>query len=333
MAFSLRKCLHALLPQMVFNSALWWSIILAEFVENRRSGVRGENTMKYETIAFTEGDADFIKKKVTAVADSIVPPEEGAKDEYVLRKVTDEEGNIIAGCIMIINKCKVADLDTLWVDKKYRRQGIGSALIREAERAAKEKDCYAMTLATFDFQARPLYEKHGFTVCGTLRGWPWGHEDYIMMKRLDQPCEGYIPSKVCQYETKTADGDDAEAIEDRLGEYNNSQVPYEHGWIPLGRKITDDAGNTIAGCFAGVQGWHCAIVETVWTNEASRNHGIGSQLLREIENDAKENGAVIAITISFDWSLPFFEKNGYTVAAIREDVPRGHSCYILRKLL
>ena len=33
------------------------------------------------------------------------------------------------------------------MDKNYRRQGIGSALIREAERAAKEKDCYAMTLA------------------------------------------------------------------------------------------------------------------------------------------------------------------------------------------
>ena len=26
-----------------------------------------------------------------------------------------------------------------------------------------------------------------------------------------------------------------------------------------------------------------------------------------------------AIAESFDWSLPFFEKNGYAVAAVRED--------------
>ncbi len=190
-----------------------------------------------------------------------------------------------------------------------------------------------MTLGTFDFQARSFYEKHGFTVCGTIKDWPRGHEDYLMIKRLDQSCEEYIPSKVCRYTIKPADGDDAEIIEDGLNEYNDSQVPYEHEWISLSKKIADDAGNTVAGCFAGVHGWHCAIVEMIWVDEALRNQGIGSQLLHEIEKEAKENGAYIAITESFDWSLPFFEKNGYTVAATRKDVPKGHNCYVLRKLL
>ncbi len=82
---------------------------------------------------------------------------------------------------------KVAELDILWVDEKYGRQGLGSALIREAERSAREKGCYAMTLGTFDFQARPLYEKHGYKVTGNIKDWPRGHENYSMMKRLDQP--------------------------------------------------------------------------------------------------------------------------------------------------
>lgn len=289
--------------------------------------------MKYEIIPFDKGDADYIEEKIDTITDSIVPPEEGAEDEYVLLKVTDDEGNIIAGCIVDIDSWKIADLDTLWVDEKHRRQGLGSALIHEAERAAKEKGCYAMTLGTFDFQARPLYEKHGFTVCGTIKDWPRGHDNYLMMKRLDQPCKEYNPFKVCRYEIKPADGEDVDTIEEGLGEYNNSQVPYEHEWISLGKKIADDIGNTIAGCFAGIQGWHCAIIETVWVEEAFRNQGIGSQLLHEIEKEAKENGAHIAITESFDWSLPFFEKNGYVVAAVRQDVPKGHCCYVLRKLL
>lgn len=287
--------------------------------------------MKYETIPLVEGDEDYIEEKVDIITDSIVPPDEGSKDEILVFKITDDDGNIIAGCIVEIDSWKVACLDTLWVDEKYRRQGLGSALIRKAENIAKEKGCYAITLGTFDFQARPLYEKHGFTVCGTIRDWPRGHENYLMMKRLDRPCEEYVPSKTCRYEIKLADGEDADTIEEGLGEYNNSQVPYEHEWISLGKKISDDADNTIAGCFAGVQGWHCAIIESVWVDEALRNQGIGSGLLEQIEQEAKENGAHIAITESFDWSLPFFEKNGYSVAATREDVPKGHCCYVLRK--
>lgn len=289
--------------------------------------------MKYETIPFAEGDADLIEAKIDAFADAIVPPEEGAEDGYVLRKITDGDGNIIAGCIVDIDSWRIADLDTLWVDKNYRGQGLGSALIREAERAAREKGCYVMTLGTFDFQARPFYEKHGFTVCGTIRDWPRGHEDYLMIKRLDRPCEGCVPSKPCRYEIQTANGEDAEAIEEGLGEYNSSQVPYEHEWIPLGRKITDESGNIMAGCLAGVQGWHCAIVEMIWVDEALRGQGVGSWLLDRIEREAKENGACMAVAESFDWSLPFFEKNGYAVAGTREDVPKGHSCHILRKLL
>ena len=289
--------------------------------------------MKYETMPFVEGDADFLEAKIDAFTDSILPPEEGAEDAYALLKITDEAGELIAGCIVEIDRWKVADLDTLWVDEKHRRQGLGSALIREAERVARGKGCCAMTLGTFDFQARPLYEKHGFTVCGTLRDWPRGHEDYLMIKRLDRPCEGYVPAKVCRYEIQPADEEDAEAIDAGLGEYNNAQVPYDHEWISLGKKIADDAGNTVAGCLAGVQGWHCAIIEMIWVDDALRNQGIGSRLLDEIEREAKENGAHTAIAVAFDWSLPFFEKNGYAMAGIREDVPKGHSRYTLQKRL
>ncbi len=282
---------------------------------------------------FTEGDEDFIEEKIDTITDSIVPPEVGAEDEDLVFKIADEEGNIIAGCIVEIDNWKIACLDTLWVDKKHRRQGLGSALIREAERVAKEKGCYAMTLGTFDFQARPLYEKHGFTVCGTINDWPRGHENYLMIKRFDRSSEEYFPSKTCRYEIMPADEEDADVIEKGLGEYNNTQVPYEHEWISLGKRIADDTGDMVAGCFAGVHGWHCAIIESVWVDEALRNQGIGSGLLHEIEEEAKENGAYIAITESFDWSLPFFEKNGYSVAATREDIPKGHCCYVLRKVL
>ena len=41
-----------------------------------------------------------------------------------------------------------------------------------------------MTLGTFDFQARPLYEKHGYTVCGTFEDYPKGYRLYQLQKLL-----------------------------------------------------------------------------------------------------------------------------------------------------
>ena len=135
--------------------------------------------MQYSIIPCVEGDDELIADKLNAITDSKIDFEDAIEDELVVFKVTDSDGNIIAGCNLIINCWRVADLDILWVEEKCRRQGIGSSLIREAERAAREKGCRFMTLGTFDFQARPLYEKYGFSVCGTIGDCPTkGHTHY-----------------------------------------------------------------------------------------------------------------------------------------------------------
>ena len=289
--------------------------------------------LNFEIKPCEEDDADFFRGKIDEISDSIVPPMEGAEDEYVFLKITDDEGKVIGGCIMEIDSWKIAELDILWVDEKYRRQGLGSALIREAERAAREKGCYVMTLGTFDFQARPLYEKHGYKVAGNIKNWPKGHENYSMMKRLDQPLPEYVPSHVCAYEIDPASGEDADIIDDGLGEYNHSQAPYEHEFIWLNKKVLDEDGNTIAGIIAGVQGWNSAHIEMMWVDEKQRNRGIGTYLLSDFEREAKEKGAYMVILDALDWQMPFFEKHGYTVIGTLEDCPKGHRWCQLQKLL
>jgi GNAT superfamily N-acetyltransferase len=53
-------------------------------------------------------------------------------------------------------------LDILRADERCRRHGIGSMIIREIERIAREKGCRVMTLGTASYMARPFYEKHGY---------------------------------------------------------------------------------------------------------------------------------------------------------------------------
>ncbi len=290
--------------------------------------------MECKTIACVEGDDEMIAEKLNAITDSKIDYEDTVDDELIVLKVTDSDGNIIAGCNLLIDCWRVADLDILWVDEKYRKQGIGSALIREAERAAREKGCHLMTLGTFDFQARPLYEKFGFSVCGTIEDCPTkGHTHYDMIKRLDDPSDESVTAAPCPFDIQSGDEDEADYIDDKLVEYNWSQVPAVHDFEFFGRKIQVDNGEPTAAGFAGVNFWNIAFVEMLWVDEPHRNQGIGSSLLSDIEREAKEKGACIVLIDARDWNVDFFKKHGYTVYCTLEDFPNGYSKYKLQKRL
>ncbi len=291
--------------------------------------------IKYELKPLEEGDEEFIESRIREYDESIVPPVPGAEEEEIVLKITDGGGNVIAGCLLDIDRWKLADINVLWVDERYRRQGMASALIREAERIFREKGCKLSVLGTFDFQARPLYEKHGYTVCGVTEDWPKGHCNYAMRKRLDRPSQEYIPStpqKEIEYEVKIGDEADAEVIGEGLGAYNRSQVFHERDFEAMGRKITDENGNLIAAYTGGFDEWSEAYF-TVWVDEPYRRQGIGTYLLQEAERELREKGAYVILVWPFDWEAAFFEKNGFIVCSATEDCPDGHKFYGMKKLL
>lgn len=76
-------------------------------------------------------------------------------------------------------------VDLLWVDTPFRRQGLGRRLLRAAEAAARARGCTRAFLDTFDFQARPFYEREGYVVFGTQEEYPPGHRKFYLGKALD----------------------------------------------------------------------------------------------------------------------------------------------------
>ena len=72
----------------------------------------------------------------------------------------------------------------LWVAPEQRGGGMGTALLLEAEASARVAGCVGSTLNTYDFQARPFYEKQGYEVFGILRDNPKGHVRFFMSKSL-----------------------------------------------------------------------------------------------------------------------------------------------------
>jgi ribosomal protein S18 acetylase RimI-like enzyme len=73
----------------------------------------------------------------------------------------------------------------LWVDERHRGGGLGSRLLDEAERVARqERECAAARVETWDFQAPDFYRKHGYDVVCVIPGYPPGITEFTLTKRL-----------------------------------------------------------------------------------------------------------------------------------------------------
>jgi GNAT superfamily N-acetyltransferase len=77
-------------------------------------------------------------------------------------------------------------IELFHVPAELRGKGHGRALMARAEAFVREQRLIGIWLDTFTFQARPFYEKLGFTVFGTLEGHPAGGARYFLSKRIDQ---------------------------------------------------------------------------------------------------------------------------------------------------
>ena len=285
--------------------------------------------MEYRIEDLTKEEAAYIGEKINEV----IPHEADADEEEFVLKVENEKGEIIGGCIAEAFEYRWARvlLEELWVDERYRHQGIGSMIIREVERIAREKGCRVVTLGTASYMARPFYEKHGFTVFTELKK-ANGYIDYSLVKYLDKESPEYVPSNNngTRFSVSFGNENDADIIQEGLDRYDEAYEP-KYETADFYKKLTDRDGRFAAGMIADVKKGAYGFVDALFVEEPLRHHGLGSFFLKEAEKFAKENGASVIMTTAGDWNLGFFKKNGYLIRGELRDVPKGHDCYELYK--
>ena len=287
--------------------------------------------MDYKIGDLSREDAAYIAEKIN----EIVPREVDADEEEFVLKVENENGEVIGGCIAQAYEYHWSRmlLGTLWVDERYRHQGIGSLIIREVERIAREKGCRVVTLGTASFMARPFYEKHGYTVFTTLKK-ANGYINYSLVKYLDENTPDYVPTNNsgARFSVLLGNDEDAEVIENGINTYSEAYEP-EYETVGFNKKLVDNDGRFVAGIIASAEKGAQGFVDALYVEEPLRRQGLGTSLLREAEEFAKENGASMTLTNAGDWNVDFFKKNGYLLRGELKDVPKGHNCYELYKMV
>jgi ribosomal protein S18 acetylase RimI-like enzyme len=104
-----------------------------------------------------------------------------AEEELVV--FARQDGQLVGGCCGSTwgGTC---ELNSLWVDERYRRQGLGGRLMDVAESEALARGCHQVVLFTYLFQAPGFYEQHGYRVVGQVDDYPMGTPALWFQKSL-----------------------------------------------------------------------------------------------------------------------------------------------------
>ena len=69
-----------------------------------------------------------------------------------------DEGQLIAGLLASMTVYKIMYVSSVFVKEEYRRKGLGTLLMREMEKRAKDLGANMIRLDTFEWQGKEFYE-------------------------------------------------------------------------------------------------------------------------------------------------------------------------------
>ena len=115
-----------------------------------------------------------------------VAADRDGRDGEAVHVVAVERGRVVGTCRLVLRGA-VARLGRMAVERERRGQGIGAAVLREAERAAQAAGAGRVDLHA-QLRARALYERAGYSE----RGRPFVEEG-IEHVRMEKSLEGGSP--------------------------------------------------------------------------------------------------------------------------------------------
>ena len=82
--------------------------------------------------------------------------------------VAEVDGKLVSSCVLVViknltrNASPYALIENVVTHPDYRNRGIGTRLLKRAQKTAKERGCYKVMLLTGRTEAIPFYQKAGF---------------------------------------------------------------------------------------------------------------------------------------------------------------------------
>lgn len=142
--------------------------------------------------------------------------------------------------------------------------------------------------------------------------------------------------------TSAPTDDDLEEMKSGLRHFNSHFVPQQK-LRALGIFVEDEHGQKQAGIVAETVG-NWMYIQMLWVDESLRGKDVGTQLINEAEEEAKQRGCRYSLVDTFSFQArPFYERMGYQLQMSLEDyiddirapddAPSTHTRFYLTKIL
>jgi len=132
--------------------------------------------------------------------------------------------------------------------------------------------------------------------------------------------------------TDTINETDEKYIFDGLLEYNLERTEDKNP-RDLGIYLSDEEGRKIAGLIGSTHG-NWLFVKYLWVSKELRGNQIGSKILQQAEETAKERGCKFSFLDTFSFQAPlFYKKHGYREVFTLEDYPLTGKRYYFTKTI
>ncbi|WP_349672789.1 GNAT family N-acetyltransferase [Lacrimispora sp.] len=132
--------------------------------------------------------------------------------------------------------------------------------------------------------------------------------------------------------TDTIHETDEKYIFDGLLDYNLERIEDKNP-RDLGIYLPDETGRKIAGLIGSTHG-NWLFVKYLWVSEELRGKQIGSDILKQAEETAKERGCKYSFLDTFSFQAPqFYKKHGYREVFTLENYPVTGKRYYFTKTL
>ncbi len=136
------------------------------------------------------------------------------------------------------------------------------------------------------------------------------------------------------YNLCSATAEEAEILNEKMDAFIVKQLLFQGSVEELRNYIIKDDGKIIAGIKICLYRNECMFISVLFVDEEYRCKGLGSGLLKHVEEEAKSRRIKLIHLDTFDFQAKdFYLKQGYEIFGILDDCPRGHKRYYLKKYL
>lgn len=136
--------------------------------------------MDEKLIDLTEEQAEYINKQLYMYDREYIT----YRLEGSVQIGIEVEENLVGGLNAYMSAFHILYVDTVFVDEKYRRQGIGRKLILEMEQRAKKLGANMIRLDTFDWQGYEFYKHLDYEEAGHYYNEEDNFHEYFFIKRI-----------------------------------------------------------------------------------------------------------------------------------------------------